>query len=234
MALNGDKKLSLSLKKKVIYLNNKNIETMELKDINPAVADHLTILRKKNLSLYPPATDLALKIDALFQHDPNVFTAYEPETCTIKIFVKRSARRADAINWLVGHKKREFKFNVEVIYIAENGITEQMATPSYDITGEGIIDFVKITLNGIGFGWQMNDVFVPLTQTTYHFLEIEAMPLAIANDNFGNPYGFSVILARDLFEEAFETGGLMVSTYVRKATGEIPSGKGSFGYAFSW
>lgn len=35
--------------------------------------------------------------------------------------------------------------------------------------------------------------------------------------------------------ECFETGGLMVTTYVRKATGEIQFGAtGSFCHAFTW
>lgn len=211
---------------------------MELKDINPAVADHLTqISKQKNgaATLYPPATDFALKVEALFRADPDVYVFYEEPKHRLHVLVKGSAKRADAINWLLGKKKHDFKVEVGVVYIRENGEYEVQPSPTYDIAGEGIIENLKLALKGIGFGYQFNDVFVPLTQTTYHFLEIEAEPIAIPNDNFGNPYGFSVMLACDLLCECFETGGLMVTTYVRKDTGEISSGaKGSFGYAFTW
>ena len=195
---------------------------LNLEDINSKVAEHLieTAKTDERLSLYPPATDLAIHIDSLFQTDPSVYTIWNARTNTLRMYVKGAAK-ADAVNYLVGHKERDVKINVTVFCVREDGETEELPTPSYDITPQGISDHLKAALNGIGFGYQFNDVYIPITKTTYHFLEIEAKPVAIPNDNFGNPYGFTVKLAGDLLKEVLETGGLMVSTYVRKSSGEI-------------
>ena len=194
--------------------------------MNPAVADYLSSKTNRGrLSLYPPATDLALKINALFNRDPNVFTIWNYDERTLTVYVKGSDKRADAINWLLGHKDRSAqisdKFNVKVLSVHENGASDELPVPTYDVNPQGVIDFMKSALNGLGYSYQFNDVFVPITQTTYHFLEVEAAPIVVGNDNFGNPYGFSVILLEDLIKLAFDIDFLMVSTYVRKNTGEI-------------
>ncbi len=188
---------------------------MELKDMNPHIADHYSVKNESRLSLYPPSTDLALKAEALFSRDPSVFTTWSYDKGTFTVYGKKNARKADAINWLLfnGTVKTQ-KFTVKVIFINEAGEHEELPTPTYNVNAKGVVQFLKDALDGIGFGYEINDVYVPVTETTYFFLEVDPVAIQFCNDNFGNPHGCTTMLAEELIRAVFETGIVMVSSRV--------------------
>lgn len=190
---------------------------MQLGDMNPRIAEHYATKKDNKLSLYPPNTDLALKVEALFSRDPSVFTTWSYETGLFHVYVKKNAAKAEAINWLLWHgTKGVDKFEVRVSHINEAGVEDVLHTPTYEINAKGVGDYLMAALDGIGFGYEINDVYVPATETTYFFLEVDPVAIQFCNDNFGNPHGYTTMLAEELVREAFETGIVMVSSRVRR------------------
>lgn len=167
--------------------------------------------------LCPPVTEFAEKVDAFFASDPDVYTIFSYDSRKLKVFVK-GMKKSEAIGWLLPHNlssRFPASIDIEVYRVLENGELEDMPKPTYDVTTSAVVQFAVDMLRGSGIGCEYNYWHDPIMEVDHHFIEFDPVAIKFKNDNLGQPYGYTTMLAADLAMELFDFPGVHVSTYAR-------------------
>lgn len=171
----------------------------------------------ESLKLCPPITEFAAKVDAFFARDPDVYTIFSYDSRKLKVYVK-GMKKAEAIGWLLPHNlPSRFPANIgiEVYRVLENGELEEIPKPTYDVTPSAVAQFAFNMMKGSGIDCEYNSWHDPIMEVDHHFFEFDPVAIKFKNDNLGQPYGYTTMLAADLARELFDFPGVHVSTYAR-------------------
>ena len=167
--------------------------------------------------LCPPVAEFAAKVDAFFSRDPDVYTIFSYDASKLKVYVK-GMKKSEAIGWLLPHNlpsRFPVDIGIEVYRVLENGELEEIPKPTYDVTTSAVVQFAVDMMRGSGIDCEYNSWHDPIMEVDHHFFEFYPVAIKFKNDNLGQPYGYTTMLAADLARELIDFPGVHVSTYAR-------------------